>query len=146
MLLFVTICKRINSNFNWKADNKLFMDGGEKKCVECSKALKGRTDKKFCDDLCRNSFNNKLNSDSNGYVRNINNVLRRNRRILEESLPAAEEMTKMPRQKLIEKGFQFKYLTHTYTNKKGNVYYFCYEYGHLALEGDWVLIVKRKEG
>lgn len=117
-----------------------------KVCLECNKALKGRTDKKFCDDLCRNSYNNKLNSDTTGYVRNINNVLRKNRRILEDILPATEEMAKITKQRMLEKGFQFKYLTHTYTNKKGNVYYFCYEYGYLLLEADWVLVVKRKEG
>ena len=121
------------------------METFEKKCIECNKPLKGRADKKFCDDLCRNSYNNKLNSDSNGYVRNINNTLRKNRRILEETLPATEEMAKITRSKMIEKGFQFKYFTHTYTNKKGNMYFFCYEYGYLLLEGDWVLIVKRKE-
>lgn len=121
------------------------MDTANKKCLECKKLLKGRTDKKFCDDLCRNSYNNKLNSDSNAYVRNINNILRRNRRIMEEGLPASEEMVKITKQKMQEKGFQFKYFTHTYANKKGNVYYFCYEYGYLLLEGDWVLVVKRKE-
>lgn len=122
------------------------MDSNDKKCIECSKPLKGRADKKFCDDLCRNSYNNKLNSDSNAYVRNINNLLRRNRRIMEELLPDSEEMVKITKQRMVEKGFQFKYLTHTFTNKKGNVYYFCYEYGYLLLEKDWVLIVKRKEG
>ena len=121
------------------------METSEKKCLECGKSLKGRTDKKFCDDFCRNSYNNKLNSDSNTYVRNINNILRKNRRLLEDALPASEEMSKLPRQKLLDKGFQFKYFTHTYANKKGNTYYFCYEYGYLPLEGDWVLIVKRKE-
>ncbi len=127
-------------------NHKIFyMDTTNKKCLECSKPLKGRADKKFCDDLCRNSYNNKLNSDSNTYVRNINNILRRNRRILEEALPASEEMVKATKQKMLEKGFQFKYFTHTYTNKKGNVYYFCYEYGYLLLESDWLLVVKRKE-
>lgn len=121
------------------------METNEKKCIECNKPLKGRADKKFCDDLCRNSYNNKLNSDSNSYVRNINNNLRKNRRILEETLPLTEEMAKITRSKLLERGFQFKYFTHTYSNKKGNVYYFCYEYGYLLLEGDWVLVVKRKE-
>ncbi len=121
------------------------MSDTDKKCLECNKQLKGRIDKKFCDDFCRNSYNNKLNSDSNGYVRNINNILRRNRRILEEALPAPEEMSKITKQKMLEKGFQFKYFTHTYTNKKGNIYYFCYEYGYLLLEGDLVLVVKRKE-
>ena len=121
------------------------MEAREKKCVECNKPLKGRTDKKFCDDFCRNSFNNKLNSDTNGYVRSINNILRKNRRILEEALPSSEEMVKITRSKLIERGMLFKYFTHTYSNKKGNIYYFCYEYGYLLLEADWVLIVKRKE-
>jgi len=121
------------------------MEAADKNCLECNKTLKGRVDKKFCSDLCRNSYNNKLNSDTNSYVRNINNILRKNRRILEETLPATEEMAKSTRQKMLEKGFQFKYFTHTYTNKKGNVYYFCYEYGYLLLEADWILIVKRKE-
>jgi hypothetical protein len=121
------------------------MHANDKRCIECSKPLKGRADKKFCDDLCRNSYNNKLNSDSNACVRNINNILRRNRRIMEEALPAAEEMVKITKQRMLEKGFQFKYLTHTFTNKKGNIYYFCYEYGYLLLENEWVLIVKRKE-
>ena len=121
------------------------METSEKKCIECNKTLKGRVDKKFCDDYCRNSYNNKLNSDTNGYVRNINNTLRKNRRILEDTLPPTEEMAKITRSKMIEKGFLFKYFTHTYSNKKGNVYYFCYEYGYLFLEGDWVLVVKRKE-
>jgi hypothetical protein len=121
------------------------MQTNAKTCIECNKPLKGRVDKKFCDDFCRNSYNNKLNSDTNGYVRNINNTLRKNRRILEETVPAAEEMVKMTRSKLLEKGFQFKYYTHTYTNKKGNIYYFCYEYGYLQLDADWLLIVKRKE-
>jgi len=121
------------------------MDTTDKKCFECSKPLRGRADKKFCDDLCRNSYNNKLNSDSNAYVRNINNILRRNRRILEEALPLSEEMVKITKQKMLEKGFQFRYFTHTYTNKKGNTYCFCYEYGYLMLEADWILVVKRKE-
>ena len=116
-----------------------------KLCRECSKPLKGRTDKKFCDDYCRNSFNNKINSDSNAYVRNLNNILRRNRRILEELLPSNEELVKTTRQRMVDKGFIFKYMTHTYTNKKGNIYYFCYEYGYLHLEENWCLIVKRNE-
>ena len=121
------------------------MENNVKTCQECNKVLRGRADRKFCDDLCRNSYNNKLNSDSNAFVRNVNNVLRRNRRVLEEVLPVGEELVKLPKSKLIEKGFSFKYFTHTYTNKKGNVYFFCYEYGYLLLEADWLLIVKRKE-
>lgn len=114
-------------------------------CLSCNKVLKGRTDKKFCDDYCRNNFNNLLKGDNNNYVRNINNALRKNRRILEALLPEQEDMAKANKDKLLQKDFQFKYSTHTYTNKKGNTYYFCYEYGYLPLENDWYLIVRRRE-
>jgi hypothetical protein len=34
-------------------------------------------DKKFCSDGCRNAYNNKINKDSNNYMRNTNNKLRK---------------------------------------------------------------------
>jgi predicted nucleic acid-binding Zn ribbon protein len=117
-----------------------------KTCESCGKAIKGRIDKKFCDDGCRNNFNNQLKSNSgNKYVRNINNALLKNRRILAAVFGAKDETLKTTRDKLLQQGFQFKYNTHTYTNKKGNVYFFCYDYGYLPLENDWFLLVKRRE-
>jgi predicted nucleic acid-binding Zn ribbon protein len=116
-----------------------------KKCIQCDKAIKGRSDKKFCDDYCRTAHNNDLKSAANNYVRNVNNALSKNRRILESILPDEEKMKKVNREKLLQQGFQFKYLTHTYSNQKGNIYYFCYEYGYLPLENDWFLVVKRDE-
>ncbi len=115
----------------------------EKKCLECGSQLKGRADKKFCDDACRNSYNNKLNSDTNNYVRNVHYVLRKNRRVLEELNP--DGTTKVPRSKLVEKGFDFDYHTNLYTTKAGATYFFCYEYGYLPLEGDMLALVKKKE-
>lgn len=113
----------------------------KKKCLECNEPIMGRIDKKFCNDLCRNAYNNKLNSDSTNLVRNINNVLRRNRRILEELNP--ENKTKIHRDKLLEKGFDFKYFTHLLKTLKGSTYYFCYEYGYLPLENNWYFLVKQ---
>ena len=117
------------------------------KCLTCSKTLIGRADKKFCSDQCRNNFNNKLRYSSNNYIRNVNNALRKNRRILEEIIAAQidKEKITVPKVKLADMGFRFKYITHIYTNKKGSDYYFCYDYGYLHLESDWFLIVKRKE-
>ena len=34
-----------------------------RECLECGEPLKGRVDKKFCSDYCRNSHNNKVNKD-----------------------------------------------------------------------------------
>ena len=115
-----------------------------KPCLTCNKPVKGRTDKKFCDDYCRNNYNNHLKAVCNNMVRNINNALGKNRRILESLLPQKEEMTKVSKEKLLEQGFLFKYITHIYKNKKGSTYYFCYDHGYLLLENDWYLIVRRK--
>lgn len=116
-----------------------------KNCLACDKPLKGRADKKFCDDYCRNSYNNQLKSISNNNIRNINNTLGKNRRILETLLPETEETAKANKEKLQRLGFNFKYITHTYITKTGKTYLYCYEYGYLPLDNDWFLIVKRKE-
>ncbi len=115
-----------------------------KSCQACGKQVKGRSDKKFCDDYCRNSFNNQLNSNSNNYVRNINNILRRNRRILEDLLSEEDNLCKIKKGKLLRRGFDFEYHTHTYTNRSGKTYQFCYEYGYVPLEKELYHIVKRK--
>jgi hypothetical protein len=115
-----------------------------KLCLTCNKPVKGRTDKKFCDDYCRNNYNNHLKADCNNLVRNINNALGKNRRILESMIPDNEEMGKVSKEKLLQEGFQFKYFTHIYKNKKGSAYFFCYDHGYLSLDNDWYLIVRRK--
>ncbi|MFT4155293.1 DUF2116 family Zn-ribbon domain-containing protein [Parafilimonas sp.] len=116
-----------------------------KKCLHCGKAIRGRSDKKFCDDYCRNNYNNQLKAQSNNYVRNISNALGKNRRILESLLSKTEEKGKTTRQILMQQGFSFKYFTHTYIHKKGNTYFFCYDYGYLPLDNDWYLIVRSKK-
>jgi hypothetical protein len=121
------------------------MESTQKQCLSCGKTLKGRIDKKFCDDYCRTQYNNQIKQEDTAVIKKVNAVLRSNRRILERQIPAGEEMGKCPRQKLVDAGYNFQYLTHQYINKKGNVYFFCYEYGFLLLEGDWVLVVKRVE-
>jgi predicted nucleic acid-binding Zn ribbon protein len=114
----------------------------ERKCAECGEKLLGRADQKFCSDQCRNAYNNRQNSDANNFVRNINNALRRNRRILEALSPG--EKTKVDRDKLVAKGFSFTYFTHEYVTKNGAIYKFCYEMGYLLLDNDEVLIVRRE--
>jgi hypothetical protein len=119
------------------------MKAGTKKCQECAEPMLGRVDKKFCSDQCRNIFNNRQNSDSTNTVRNINNVLRKNRRILQELNP--EGKAKAHRNKLNELGFNFNYFTSVYKTQKGALYYFCYEFGYLAIENDFFLLVKQRE-
>ncbi len=113
-----------------------------KYCIDCGENLNGRADKKFCSDLCRNSFNNKLNSDMNNYMRNINNTLRKNRRILADLTP--NEKSTVHIDKLTNEGFLFSYYTHLYRTRKGDLYYFCYEYGYIRHSNEFVTIVMRR--
>lgn len=116
----------------------------QKICLSCGKTIQGRIDKKFCDDYCRNSYNNQLKAVSNNLIKNINNALRKNRNILASILEKQGDTAKITKEKLVQAGFQFKYGTHSYTNKKGNVYGYCYDYGYLELDNDWLLVVKEK--
>ena len=101
----------------------------------------GRADKKFCDDQCRSNYNNRMNSDTTAEVRNINNILRRNRRIL-ESVVKDDGKGKISRHRLQDKGFNFRYHTHSHTTQKGSVYRLCYDYGYLPVENDFIVVVK----
>ena len=112
-----------------------------RKCLECEAPLKGRIDKKFCTDYCRNAYNNKVNKDSKNLIRNINNRLRKNYKILSELNTTGK--TKVTRTKLYNKGFDFNFFTSIYTTKTGNTYYYIYDEGYLALESEMFLLIKR---
>nr|WP_298792219.1 hypothetical protein [uncultured Allomuricauda sp.] len=115
----------------------------EKSCLECGEKLIGRVDKKYCSDHCRNAYNNKLNKDSKNLVRNINNRLRKNYRVL-GSFTLKDGKTTTTKMRLIDRGFDFEYITNVYTTKKGSTYYFLYDLGYLPLDNDRYMIVKRE--
>jgi len=112
-------------------------------CLECGEPFRGRIDKKFCSDICRIAYNNRLNSDDNSCVRNINNILRKNRRILMSMNPTGKN--KVSYQKLKARGFDFNHFTSTYTTREGAQYHYCYEQGYLPIENDCYLLVVKKE-
>jgi hypothetical protein len=114
----------------------------EKTCLNCSKVLRGRADKKFCDENCRNQYNNTLNSDTNSEMRLTQNILRKNRRILSELL-GEQDKYKTSIKKLMDRGYKLDFLTQLYQTKTGTIYRYCFEYGIMLLDEDMVLIVKR---
>nr|AOE12229.1 hypothetical protein [uncultured bacterium]CCG00093.1 conserved hypothetical protein [uncultured Flavobacteriia bacterium] len=115
----------------------------ERKCNECGQGLKGRKDQKFCSDYCRNTFNNRLHEDANNYVRRINNILRKNRRILEKLNPKGK--ITVDAITLAEEGFNFHYYTNIYTTQKGAKYHFCYDQGYLKIENDQFMLVVKQD-
>jgi len=112
-------------------------------CLECGEPFKGRIDKKFCSDICRIAFNNRRNSDQMSYIRSVNNILRKNRRILMSMNPTGKH--KVSHGKLKARGFDFSYFTSIYKTRDGALYYYCYDQGYLPIENDCYLLVVKKE-
>ena len=112
-------------------------------CRECEQKLLGRRDQKFCSDYCRNTFNNRLNEDATKYIRRINNILRKNRRILVALNPNGKKT--VDGISLAEEGFNFHYYTNSYKTKTGSVYFFCYDQGYLKLENDRYMLVHKQD-
>jgi len=75
-------------------------------------------------------------------MRNTNNKLRKNYRILLEL--NTEGKTKTTRTKMLNKGFDFEFITNILHTKTGNTYYFLYDQGYLHLDNDYYILVKKE--
>ncbi len=113
----------------------------QQNCIECGDSFKGRIDKKYCSDYCRNTYNNKINKDAKNLIRNTNNRLRKNHKVLAKLNISGK--TKTTRSKLISHNFDFNFFTQIYTTKTGNVYYYIYDQGYLELDNEMYLLIKR---
>jgi len=107
-------------------------------CRECGSRLRGRADQKFCSDMCRNTHHNRLTAFQNNSIRNINNTLRKNRRILDALCPA--RTARVRRKTLAD--FDFGYFTHHRKSRNGTTCYCVYDMGYLELGNDLVMIVR----
>lgn len=116
----------------------------EQYCLYCGFQTKGRTDKRFCDVICRSAYHNEAKRESAKQLRDINNALRKNRRILAAFLSDGDSSVKVKKGRLLELGFDFQYHTHIRQAGVGKVYHYCYEYGYKELDNDWFLIVHQK--
>ena len=114
----------------------------KRECLACKEPVKGRVDKKFCSDYCRNAYNNNVNKDSKNLIRNINNRLRKNYKILSDLNHSGK--TKVSRTKLYDKGFDFQFFTSLYKTKTGNTYFYIYNEGYLALDNEIFLLIRKE--
>ncbi len=102
-------------------------------CLHCDSEIEGRTDKKFCSPYCRSAFHYQKNKEKEDtFFKTIDRQLKVNRKILKNYNKAG--LATVSAQKLSNEGFNPKYFTHYWKNKKGQVYFFCYEYGFLELK------------
>lgn len=115
----------------------------ERQCLYCKEILRGRADKKYCDDHCRNAYNNQHNRDATNLVRNVNNVLRKNRRLLKQFNP--DGTARIKKIQLESKGFNFGFYTNIYTTKTNKCYYFCYDQGYLDTQDGYLTLVVKQD-
>ena len=111
------------------------------KCIHCGNIIHGRIDKKFCDPQCKSAYHNTKNRNESKKIRKVNKLLKENYNILSKINPY--QKTKVKKEALTKRGFNFHYFTSIYTTKKGHIYYFIYDQGYLPLADDFYAIVKR---
>ncbi|MFN4086122.1 MAG: hypothetical protein ACK4LB_09290 [Spirosomataceae bacterium] len=112
-------------------------------CPECKKTIPaGRSDKRFCSDGCRISFNNnrrRLGMAGSGY-RVIQQALRLNRDVLSAFHFVNTEW--VSKEEMERYGFDFKYFTHLAPNNQGKQLNFVFEFGYEVAQNGYVRLHK----
>jgi predicted nucleic acid-binding Zn ribbon protein len=112
-------------------------------CLYCAEPIKGRSDKKFCDDCCRNAYNNAQRALDNGSMQSIMKVLQKNRAAI-KTLLKTERTKTVSKDDLIREGYNFKYHTHHFISRNKTEYIFCFDYGYKD-DGKQITVVKAFE-
>jgi hypothetical protein len=118
----------------------------EKLCLECGKPLgAGRSDRRFCNEACKTKFHNNQKIFEYAEIKKIENILKRNRRVLKRLLGDEREKV-VSYEKLLKLGFEFGYYTH---HRKSAVkkyeYTYCFDYGYRIADDASYKIVKAYE-
>ena len=107
------------------------MNLSQNNCLKCGKSISGRSDKKFCDRFCRNTFNNQTKNSEELFINRVNATIRKNRRILKTLSPEGKAIVR--KEVLGQLGFDFNNFSSLYRTKV-DLYYLNYDYGFRALE------------
>ncbi|MGB5360161.1 MAG: hypothetical protein WBM94_05585 [Eudoraea sp.] len=102
----------------------------KKLCPICGMLLKGRSDKKFCSTKCKsiNQYENRQQTEA--FFLKVDRQLKINRKILKRYNKSG--FTTLRKSEMTAEGFNPKFFTHYWKNRKGEVYLFVYEYGFLS--------------
>lgn len=113
-------------------------------CLYCGKELQGRSDKLFCNPHCKSGYHNRKPNSDEAFIRGINKQIRKNRSALRTACPMGKATVR--KEFLKSLGMDFKHLTHTWKNPKGNLYFFCYDYGYMqSNDPEKVIIIQKQD-
>lgn len=113
-----------------------------KYCTFCDVTIRGRSDKRFCNDACRNAYHNEMNKEPFTLVNSINRKLKRNRKILQTLILKSKNELEISREDLLNHGFNFRYFTHIIKDKSGKVFHCCYEFGYQTFSTSETVVVQ----
>lgn len=112
-----------------------------KTCLHCKRSIRGRADKKFCNESCRNTYNNQVYSETLKVILSVNTILRKNRRILHHLLGTSSNSAVVNKELLNQKGFQFNFFTGQLLTCSGQIYHCCYNLAYRLFTSDNVEII-----
>jgi len=112
-------------------------------CRFCGEQMKGRSDKRFCNNACRVTFHNVRNESKRNMIKAVNKVLLKNYQILKLYWDVGER--DVSRYVLVQSGFNFNYFTSIQKLDSGASYCFCYDIGFSSLDGTVVRILKKEK-
>jgi len=116
-------------------------------CQECGKEMHGRSDKRFCDDTCRNNFNRKkriaeqLNIPEE--AQEIIRIIKANYRLLKSRVNGDYTILDETLSSLRSKGFNPNFFT-SVGYEAGEMYCFCFECGFSIYE-DTITVIERDQ-
>ena len=115
-------------------------------CPVCGKAIKGRSDKRYCSIDCKNHFHYNQRKNTHHIVQEIDQILHKNYKIL-ATLFEGEKSDKLQLPKIVleKMGFRFNYFTSTYLNSQGKTYHYIYHYAWMEFSTQQVLLRRFKE-
>ena len=110
-----------------------------KNCLFCGEVLQGRSDKRFCADICRNNHHYKNRKDAEMLIKDVNAILLRNREILRS---LSNNRSIVAKQILIDEAFNFDLITAIYKTKRSEEYRVVYDYAYRFINYDEILLIK----
>ncbi|MEX2484790.1 MAG: hypothetical protein WED10_09525 [Brumimicrobium sp.] len=112
-----------------------------KECNYCGSEFKGRANKKFCSNSCKNSFHNEEYRTTNSAIFKLDKKLHKNRAVLKDMYQVYRS-SPIPLSILQARGFELKYHTHNFNAPSGEKYTMVYDYGYKMSYDDQVQIAE----
>lgn len=131
-------------------EHKGYPDATERHCVNCGKPLLfGRSDRRFCNDGCRNAFNRRKASVEKQTLEHeevpfVLKTIRNNFRILQTYWQQEGPWVQVPKEYLLQDGFHFGYFTSLWWQEPGVLWLFCFELGLREVD-QWYCEIKERE-